>query len=190
MLGDATTRLVVLRGNSGSGKSTTAQEVRRRVGRGVAWVEQDYLRRVLLREHDRAGAPNIGLIDQTARYALDHGYHVILEGIFYKPTYGEMLHQLIADHAGVTGVYYFRLSFEETLRRHSTRELSNVVKTEQMRGWYQPNDLLGVEDERIIDPSSTLDQTADRIITDLTWTTGGAAGRGPCGCSATCSLDN
>ncbi|GAA1603543.1 hypothetical protein GCM10009789_66960 [Kribbella sancticallisti] len=106
-LGDATTRLVVLRGNSGSGKSTTAQEVRRRVGRGVAWVEQDYLRRILFREHDRPGVPNIGLIDQTVRYALGHGYHVILEGILYSPHYGAMLRELIADHVGVTGVYYF-----------------------------------------------------------------------------------
>jgi predicted kinase len=173
-LGDATTRLVVLRGNSGSGKSTTAQEVRRRVGRGVAWVEQDYLRRILLREHDRAGAPNIGLIDQTARYALDRGYHVVLEGIFYSPTYGAMLRELIADHAGLTGVYYFQLPFDETLRRHATRPLAEVVTPEQLREWYQPCDLLGVPGEHVIDTSSSLDETAARIIADLAWTTGGA----------------
>jgi len=166
--------LVVLRGNSGSGKSTTAQEVRRRVGRGVAWVEQDYLRRILLREHDRPGAPNVGLIDQTARYALDHGYHVILEGILYNPTYGAMVRQLIADHAGPTGVYYFQLPFDETVRRHANRPLSKVVTPEQMRDWYQPRDLLGVPGEQIIDITSTLDDSANRIITDLTWAIGGA----------------
>ena len=31
--------LVVIRGNSGSGKTSTAREVRRRYGRGVALVE-------------------------------------------------------------------------------------------------------------------------------------------------------
>ena len=95
--------------------------LRRSSGSGVAWIEQDYLRRILLREHDRPGVPNIGLIDQTARYALDHGYHVVLEGIFYTLHYGEMLRRLIADHAGITGVYYFQLPFDETIRRHSTR---------------------------------------------------------------------
>ncbi len=174
-LGDATTRLVVLRGNSGSGKSTTAQEVRRRVGRGVAWIEQDYLRRILLREHDRPDAPNIGLIEQTARYALNHGYHVILEGILYRPTYGAMLEQLIADHAGSTGVYYFQLPFDETLRRHSQRPLSQVVTSEQMQEWYQPCDLLGVPGEQVIEPSSSLDQTVQRVIDDLVWTAGGSA---------------
>lgn len=173
MVGDATTRLVVLRGNSGSGKSTTAQEVRRRLGRGVAWIEQDYLRRILLREHDRPDAPNIGLIDQTARYALGNGYHVILEGILYSPTYGAMLRRLIDDHAGVTGVYYFQLSFDETVERHATRPLAETVTPEQMREWYQARDLLGVPGEQVIEPSSTLDETAARIIGDLTWTRGG-----------------
>jgi hypothetical protein len=143
------------------------------VGRGVAWVEQDYLRRTLLREHARVGAANIGLIDQTARYALEHGYHVILEGGFYEPQYGEMLRQFVADHVGVTGVYYFQLSFEETVRRHATRPLAEVVTPEQMRAWYQPTDLLGVPGERMIDQDSSLDQTIERIITDLSWTSGG-----------------
>jgi predicted kinase len=171
--GDETTKLVVLRGNSGSGKSTTAQEIRRRVGRGVAWIEQDYLRRILLREHDRPGAPNIGLIDQTARYALDHGYHVVLEGIFYNPTYGDVLRKLIADHAGSTKVYYFQLPFDETIRRHSTRPLSKTVDAEMMRGWYQPSDLLGVPGEQLIEATSTLDDSVERVIRDLDWTAGG-----------------
>jgi predicted kinase len=79
--GSDRTRLVVLRGNSGSGKSSVARELRARLGRGVAWVEQDCLRRIVLREHDVQHGANIGLIDQTVRYALDKGYDVILDGI-------------------------------------------------------------------------------------------------------------
>lgn len=173
-LGDVTTRLVVLRGNSGSGKTTTAREIRRRLGRGVAWIGQDYLRRTMLREHDRADAPNIGLIDLSARYALDQGYHVILEGGFYSPHYGAMLRRLIADHAGLTGVYYFQLALDETLRRHATRPLANTVTPEQLRSWYHARDLLGVPDEQVIDAYSSLDQTVERIIRELSWAAGGA----------------
>jgi predicted ABC-type ATPase len=61
--------LVVLRGNSGSGKSSTAQELRARLGQGIAWVEQDHLRRIVLREGDMPGGVNIGLIDQSKRCA-------------------------------------------------------------------------------------------------------------------------
>jgi uridine kinase len=39
------TRLIVLRGNSGSGQSTVARAVRERYGRGCALVEQFHLRR-------------------------------------------------------------------------------------------------------------------------------------------------
>ena len=170
--GDPTTGLVVLRGNSGSGKSTTAQEVRRRVGRGVAWIEQDHFRRIVLRELDEPGAANIGLIDQAARYALGAGYHVIVEGILHAVRYGDMLRRLVADHAGRTGVYYFRLSFDETVRRHGTRALAQVVTPEQMVDWYEECDLLGVPGEQVVEAGSTLDDTVHRIITDLAWAEG------------------
>ncbi|GAA1103123.1 P-loop NTPase family protein [Nocardiopsis metallicus] len=70
------TRLVVIRGNSGSGKGTTAMALRSRYGRGIALVGQGNLRRHLLRERDRPGLASIGLIDLTVRYCLDQGYHL------------------------------------------------------------------------------------------------------------------
>jgi chloramphenicol 3-O-phosphotransferase len=102
MVGTAETRLVVLRGNSASGKSTVAAGIRERFGRGLALVGQDNLRRVVLRERDRPDGANIGLIDTVARYALDSGYQVVLEGILYVAHYGRMLQQLHADHRGHT----------------------------------------------------------------------------------------
>lgn len=112
---------MILRGNSGSGKSTVARQLRDRVGRGVAWIEQDCLRRILLREHDLTRAVNIGFIDQTARYALDAGYDVIVEGILNTCRYGLMLRELTADHRGRTGHHSLDVHFEETVRRHAGR---------------------------------------------------------------------
>jgi adenylylsulfate kinase-like enzyme len=54
------TRLVIVRGNSASGKSSVAAG---------------------LRERDVPGGANIGLIDLTVRHALEHGFHTVLEGI-------------------------------------------------------------------------------------------------------------
>jgi adenylylsulfate kinase-like enzyme len=88
--GSEHTVLIVLRGNSASGKSTIAATVRERYGRGIAVVGQDNLRRIVLREHDRPHAASIGLIGMVARYALDAGYHVIVEGILYAAHYGDM----------------------------------------------------------------------------------------------------
>ncbi len=158
------TRLVVLRGNSGSGKSTTARALRDRLGDGVAWIEQDYLRRIVLHERDRPHAVNVGLIDQTVRYALGHGYHVVLEGILFTERYSSMLKGLYDDHVGRSFFYYFDIAFDETVRRHATRPQASAFSVEDMRGWYHERDLLDFVTEEIVPATFTLDQTVERII--------------------------
>lgn len=74
MVGTEETRLVVLRGNSASGKSTVAAGLRERFGRNLALVGQDNLRRVVLGEPDQPGAANIGLIDITAATPCPPGF--------------------------------------------------------------------------------------------------------------------
>jgi len=79
-----------------------ASALREAYGRGVAWVSQDLIRRIILKEKGQPGAANIGLIDQVARYSLDHGYHVVLDGIFYADRYEPMLAALNRDHRNVS----------------------------------------------------------------------------------------
>jgi predicted kinase len=166
MVGTEETRLVVLRGNSASGKSSVALGLRERFGRGLALVAQDNLRRIVLREHDRPGAANIGLIDLTARYALDAGYHVVVEGILYADRYGGMLARLRAEHRGPTYAYYLDVPFEETLARHATKPIADDVGEAQLRDWYRPRDLLPGGVETVIGADSPLRQTIDRIMHD------------------------
>ncbi|GAA3381086.1 kinase [Streptomyces sannanensis] len=135
MVGTEETRLVVLRGNSASGKSSVAAGLRERFGRGLALVGQDNLRRIVLRERDRPGAANIGLIDLTARYALDAGFHVVVEGIL-----------------------------DETLARHATKPIADDVNETQLRDWYRPRDLLPEGLETVIGADSALQETVDRIM--------------------------
>lgn len=169
MVGTPETRLVVLRGNSASGKSSVAAGIREHFGRGLALVGQDNLRRIVLREHDRPGGANIGLIDTVARYSLDSGYHVVVEGILYADHYGQMLQQLHTDHRGHTHCYYLDVPFRETLARHATKPIADEVGESQLREWYRPLDLLPGGIETVIDADSRLTDTVDRIMheTDL-----------------------
>lgn len=167
-MGSETTRLVVLRGNSGSGKSTVADQLRDRFGRGLAIVAQDNIRRTVLREKDLPGGSNIGLIDTVARYALDHGYHVVVEGMLYADRYADMLNALRRDHRGRSHFYYFDIPFEETLRRHATRPLAGEVGADAMREWYRPLDLLPGGDELIVDAVSGLAETVERLMAETT----------------------
>ncbi|MFE0438745.1 AAA family ATPase [Streptomyces nigra] len=166
MVGSEDTRLVILRGNSASGKSSVASGLRERFGRGLALVGQDNLRRTVLRERDRPGAANIGLIDVTARYALDAGFHVVVEGILYADRYGDMLAQLRADHRGVTHGYYLHVPLYETLVRHSSKPIADDVNEAQLRDWYRELDLLPSGIETVIGADSALHETVGRIMID------------------------
>ncbi|MER6282483.1 AAA family ATPase [Streptomyces sviceus] len=166
MVGTEETRLVVLRGNSASGKSSVAAGLRERFGRGLAVVAQDNLRRIVLRERDRPGAANIGLMDLTARYALDAGFHVVIEGLLYADRYADMLTGLRADHRGPTHNYYLDVPFAETLARHATKPIADEVSETQLRDWYRPRDLLPGAVETVIGAASLLHETVDRIMLD------------------------
>jgi predicted kinase len=165
--GTESTRLVILRGNSASGKSSTAAAIRARHGRrDLAIVGQDHLRRVVLREHDVPGGANIGLIDMVARYALHRGFHTIVEGIFRADHYAGMLTGLRADYRGLTLCYYFDVPFNETMRRHAGKPQVVKYGEAEMRGWYRGRDLLPGGVERIIPASSSLEETVRRIVRD------------------------
>jgi predicted kinase len=160
---DATT-LIVLRGNSASGKSAAAQRIRQRHGRGAAIVGQDTIRRDVLKERDTPGAVNIGLIGLIARYALEHAYHVIVEGILASERYGDMLAELCDDHRGPSHFFYFDVSFEETVRRHATKPLASKYGEVELRDWFRPLDLLSMIAEHRIPETTSLDDAVDAIM--------------------------
>lgn len=159
-------KLIILRGNSGSGKSSVARVLRERMGYGTAIVEQDYIRRTLLRERNGLNQPNIELIRINVEFALSHGYDVILEGILMKAHYSEMLQKLIEAHKGKTFAYYFDVTLEETFKRHKTKPNSHDFGEEELRSWYIEKDLLNIVEERIIPETSSLDDTVTKILND------------------------
>lgn len=163
-LSSSDTTLIVLRGNSASGKSSVAAELRNRYGRGIALVGQDNLRRVVLRERDVVGGANIGLIDLTVRHAMEHGFHTVLEGLLYVAHYGEMLAGLLADYRNRAHCYYLDVPYEETLARHATKPIADEVSPEVLAEWYRPLDLLPGGVETVIPAASTLQETADRVM--------------------------
>jgi predicted kinase len=166
-VGSSQTRLIVLCGNSGSGKSTIATALREAYGRGVAWVSQDLIRRIILKEKDRPGGANIGLIDQITRYSLHCGYHVVLDGIFYADHYEPMLAALDRDHLGLSRFYYLDVSMEETFRRHAARPQAADFSTDDIRDWYRSRDLVAGIRERVIPERSTLQQTTTLILDEI-----------------------
>ncbi|WP_223164023.1 AAA family ATPase [Nocardioides mesophilus] len=151
--------LIVLRGNAASGKSTLATALQRALGPRTAKVEQDHLRRVVLREHDVPDGENIGLIAHTVRYCAGIGHHTIVEGILVAKHYRDMLCDLLDEHHGPTHVFYLDVPLEETVRRHRSRPLVAKVSADELRRWYVESDLLGVPGEVVLDGTATPEVT-------------------------------
>jgi len=160
--------LVIIRGNAGSGKSTVAKllrEIMMENGIRTALVEQDYLRRIVLKEKEKEGGDNIGLIKQTVEYAWNHDYCVVLEGILYSKRYSEMIREL--RKLGRNIVVYLDIPFEETLKRHQTKPNRDEFGEKEMKEWFRESDVLRIKGEIIIDSNSTAEESAKKIFDSL-----------------------
>lgn len=158
-----TSKLIILRGNSGSGKSTVAKKLRETSARKIALVEQDNIRRTILKEKETDDGANIALIAQIVEFALGRGYDVILEGILNFHRYGRMLERL-RGRCSEAHVYYFDISLEETLRRHATKPCAHEFGEKEMREWYTHRDLTHFQGEKIISEDFSLEQTVGMIM--------------------------
>ncbi|MGX1804126.1 hypothetical protein ACWIGI_00300 [Nocardia sp. NPDC055321] len=159
--------LVVIRGNSGSGKSTVADAVQRLFPRGrCLLVPQDVVRRRMLREYDTPSASNVELIGQIATFGLTRDLVVVVEGILSVGHYGRMLERLseVADYAFH---YSFDLTFEETLIRHAGRAQASEFGAAEMAGWYHGWQPLGFVDEVRIDSGWEMGEIVGRIQRDV-----------------------
>lgn len=160
-------KLIIIRGNSGSGKTTTGKNLQHHLGHGTLLVSQDTVRREMLKVHDREGNLSIDLIRQIAEYGKDKCEFVIVEGILYKNRYGDMLNKLIQFYNHNTYTYYFNLSFEETVMRHNSRSKKKEFGEDSLRAWWNPQDYLGVDGEMILTDDLSQNDVLKLILNQL-----------------------
>lgn len=157
------TKLIILRGNSGSGKSSIARAIQERVIPHPVLIEHDYIRRKVLKEKEGPDAINAELIYRMIRYAFENNRDVILEGIMRIDSYRDLFDRLIKLHRDENYFYYLDIPFEETLTRHSTKEGTDFG-IEEMRRWYKEGDESGYAGEIIISATNSFQDSVDQII--------------------------
>ncbi|MGM9956984.1 MAG: kinase [Peribacillus sp.] len=160
-------KLIIIRGNSGSGKTTIAKSLQNQLGIGTLLVSQDTVRRDMLNVRDREGNLSIDLIRQITEYGNGKCEYVILEGILHKDLYGDMLHHLIRFYNEKVLVCYFDLSFEETVKRHNSRSKKMEFGEESLLAWWKPNDYLGIKNEMIWTNETSQDDVLNQVFDHL-----------------------
>ena len=166
--------LIILRGNSGCGKTSTARLLQCQLGYGTMLVSQDVVRREILRVKDSESNPAIQLIYDLCMYGNNVDYTVILEGILSNKKYGAMLRRLLDDFQGEKLIYYFDVSFEETVRRHATKPNAHEFGESEMRQWWKDQDVLNVPGEQRIGEQLSQAEIVDLIHCDVLVLSGGA----------------
>ena len=160
-------KLIILRGNSGSGKTTVAKALQARLGHNTMLISQDVVRREMLKVRDGADTKALPLLKELLRYGREHCEIVILEGILRKDWYlplFELAGELYGD--GIYA-YYYDLPFEETLSRHGTRLCREEFGEEAMRRWWVEKDYLGIKGERILHKEKGMEDTVNDIYKEV-----------------------
>ncbi|ERI92753.1 hypothetical protein HMPREF1982_02160 [Clostridiales bacterium oral taxon 876 str. F0540] len=161
------TKLIILRGNSGSGKTTTGKALQRKFGQGTMLISQDVVRREILFVKDGPDTKAGDLLFELALYGKSNCNVVILEGILNSKWYKSLFENLLVEFKNEIFAYYFDIAFEETLKRHQQKPNAQEFGEKEMRKWWNEKDVLGIIPEVLLHEKLSMNEIVDMIYKDV-----------------------
>ncbi len=156
-------KLIILRGNSGSGKTTIAKELQKLFGKNTMLISQDVIRREMLNTDDGENTKALPLLKELLKYGNEHNEIVILEGILRANWYDSLFELAIELYNQNIYAYYFDLSFEETLKRHQTRACQDEFGEKEMKSWWREKDFAPILNEISITDEKDIQSIVSQI---------------------------
>ena len=127
-------KLVILRGNSGSGKTTVAKKLQEKFGSNTMLISHDLVRKQILHVWSREGIEKSQpLMIELLKYGKCNSEITIMEGILPSKDYAQLFEAAVEEYGSNIYSYYWDIPFEETLRRHRTKPNRNDFGEEDMR---------------------------------------------------------
>lgn len=145
-------KVIIVRGPSGSGKSSVAKRLHEEAKENTALLVRDVFRVDIAKEQKNAGEITTDIIEYAAKKFLDNDYTVILEGIFSYKKYSDFIKRIIDyNKEGDNYLFYLNVSLEETLKRNKNRPKSKIIDDEHIKKWYEKSDKTNLAEEETID---------------------------------------
>lgn len=160
------TTLIILRGNSGSGKTTVANALQKELGPHCLLLSQDVIRREMLYVKDGPETPAISLLTTLLRYGKKHCSFIILEGILRSEWYAPLF-ETITQEFPILLAYYYDLPFLETVQRHQTKKEVSFNE-DDMKQWWKEQDTVSQLNETILTKQMSVDEVLKKILFDIT----------------------
>ena len=160
-------QLIILRGNSGSGKTTTGKALQKKFGHGTLLISQDVVRREMLFVKDGPNPEASQLLLKLVLYGKSHCTIVILEGILDSKWYKKLFENLLDEFNSLIFAYYFDIPFEETLNRHQQKPNAHEFGEKEMKEWWNEKDLLDIFPEVCLHKELSLNEIVNIIYNDV-----------------------
>lgn len=160
-------KIIIIRGNSGSGKSTIAKKLQAKFGQGTMLIPQDIVRREILFVKDGTNTKGLSLLLNLIDYGRQNCDIIILEGILRSVWYKELFDKINENFKENIFAYYFDLPFEETLARHKQRPICNEFGEDEMRSWWNDKDYLEEIDEKHLTKEMGMEEIVDSIFDEV-----------------------
>lgn len=161
-------KLIIVRGNSGSGKTSLAKALQKKFGRNTMLISQDMVRIQMLNAKDVQALP---LLIKLLQYGRQNSEIIILEGILDSEYYTPLFQTALEEYGSNIFAFYYDLPFEETLLRHNTKPNKAEFGEQDMRRWWKEKDYIGIIPEKIITKDMSLEDTVELL--EKTTQTGG-----------------
>lgn len=160
-------KLIIIRGNSGSGKTTIAKALQEKFGYNTMLISQDVVRRDILKVKDGKDTKALPLMKDLLEYGASNCDIVILEGILYSDWYSALFEIALDVFGECIYAYYFDIPFDETLQRHQTKPNKNDFGEEAMRRWWREKDFIGIIQEKTLLSNMDIKSTVEMISKDV-----------------------
>lgn len=157
-------KLIILRGNSGSGKTSVAKALQKKFGPNTMLISHDMIRMDMLHVWGEEGiVKSEPLMIHLLKYGKAHSAITILEGILPSDAYRRLFETAVEEYGPNIFAYYYDLPFEETLKRHHTKPNRNDFGESDMRRWWREKDYLPMISEKILDKELSLEDAVSMI---------------------------
>ncbi len=152
-------KLIIIRGPSGSGKSSVTRTLLKKVKGQAMLVSVDQTRKMFSDQKQPDHQASKDMVVNNVLFGLAKNYDVILEGILNIKTDKFMFDKILATHPEENYFFYLDVSYKETLRRHKTRPEKAEFGEESMKEWWSYASPMGHASETVIPESSSLEET-------------------------------
>lgn len=161
-------KLIILRGNSGSGKTSVAKALQIKFGPNTMLLSHDMIRMDMLHVWSTEGIiKSEPLMINLLKYGKANSEITIMEGILPADAYNRLFETAVEEYGQNIFAYYYDLPFEETLIRHSTKPNRNDFGEADMRRWWREKDYLPMISEKIISNDLSLEDAVSMIYNQV-----------------------